>query len=135
MKNAHFPCTKPSYLSYVFQMVGDWYSFLYSLLSWTSGQHHQPSHSLQKVSLTIFSPSILVLFLRSMQSVFNHLLACLCTADSLFLISNICTLPVHFGLTNTFIVFVFPFFESFCHFSYSASIFLIVAITVERWQV
>ena len=33
-----------------------------------------------------------------------------------------------------YIGFMFPILESSCHFSLSASIFLIITITIERWQ-
>ena len=79
--------------------------------------------------------SLFILTRKSMHSVFNYLLACLCAADTLFLISNLLILPVHFVLSNNFFDFLFPLFESLCHFSYSASIFTIVTITIERWQV
>jgi len=80
------------------------------------------------------SISLIVICKRSMANLFNQLLSCLCIADILFLISNLLVLPFHFGLDNRFFSFVFPFFESSCHFSLSASIFLIMNITVERWQ-
>ena len=73
-------------------------------------------------------------FFRSKSSIFHHLLSCLCAADILFLISNLLALPFHFGIRNTIINFFFPFFESCCHFAYSASIFFIVAVTIDRWQ-
>ena len=71
---------------------------------------------------------------RSKSSVFHHLLSCLCVADITFLISNLLALPFHFGFRNIIINFFFPFCESCCHFAYSASIFLIVAVTIDRWQ-
>ena len=69
-----------------------------------------------------------------MSNLFNHLLSFLCVADDIFLLSNLLLLPVHFGFSNGFIDFVFPFLESSCHFALSASIFLIITITIERWQ-
>jgi len=61
-------------------------------------------------------------------------LACLCCADLLFLVSNLLIHPIHFGLDNALTSAAFPLLEGGCHFAYSASIFLIVSITVERWQ-
>ena len=36
-----------------------------------------------------------------MWNIFNHLLACLCCADLLFLIANLLIHPVHFGIENS----------------------------------
>ena len=70
-----------------------------------------------------------------MSNVFNHLQSFLCLADILFLLSNLLTLPFNFGLNSRITNFIFPFAESCCHFAYNASIFLIISITIERWQV
>ena len=69
-----------------------------------------------------------------MSNVFNHMLICLCSADSIFLLCNLLALPFHFGLHYSIIDSIYPFVESCCHFTFSASIFLIIAITLERWQ-
>ena len=73
--------------------------------------------------------------IRSISNIFNHLLCCLCSADILLLVSNCLVLPVHFGYRNIVIDYCYPIIESFCHFGYSASIFFIISITIERWQV
>ena len=70
-----------------------------------------------------------------MSNIFNDLLACLCCADLLFLLSNLLIHPIHFGVENSVTEAAFPLLEGGCHFSYSLSIFLIVSITVETWQV
>ena len=116
-------------------MDGDWYPVIYSLHTWSHWQHPQPHHPLQKVHLlNLFLQARLFLIFRSKSSIFHHLLSCLCAADILFLISNLLALPFHSGFRNTIINFFFPFFESCCHFAYSASIFFIVAVTIDRWQ-
>ena len=56
---------------------------------------------------TLSSPEILVNnVFRSMWNIFNHLLACLCCADLLFLIANLLIHPVHFGIENSFTRFI-----------------------------
>ena len=86
-----------------------------------------------------------------MNNLFNRLLSCLCIADILFLVSNLLVIPFHFGLKvlckvmlqllpslctvqAAHLSFLFPILESTCHFSLSASIFMIMTITIERWQ-
>ncbi|XP_023346074.1 FMRFamide receptor isoform X2 [Eurytemora carolleeae] len=81
--------------------------------------------------------SLLILCSRSMSSMFNNLLACLCGADILFLVTNVLLAPVNLGLAyiDTGVYgYLFPWVESCSHFSLSLSIFLIVSITVERYQ-
>ena len=43
--------------------------------------------------------------------------------------------PIYFGYRNVLLDFLYPFLDCCCHFAYSASIFFIISITVERWQV
>ena len=50
---------------------------------------------------------------RSMWNIFNHLLACLCCADLLFLIANLLIHPVHFGIENSFTRFILDFWLEF----------------------
>ena len=57
------------------------------------------------VTINIFNhhhgDDIIASIIRSMSSIFNHLLACLCCADLLFLISNLLINPIHFGFENS----------------------------------
>ena len=101
-----------------------------------------------------------------MASVFHHLLAALCFADLLFLISLVIVSPVFIHILipiPTFIVISIPIVilnlassdnnlevalgvsgfplwlyhlaECFCHLGLAASVFLTIAITIERYQV
>ena len=69
-----------------------------------------------------------------MENLFNRLLSFLCLADILFLSLNLLVLPHYFGYKSSIMEVLFPFFEGMCHFSLTVSIFLIVAITIERFQ-
>ena len=104
------------------------------LLIRTGGEHSQPHHSVWQVRFELRQSFSLFLSFRSMSNLFNHLLSCLCIADIISLISNLLVLPLYFGFNNSFMNFVFPFLESSCHVALSVSIFLIITITIERWQ-
>ena len=85
-----------------------------------------------------------------MASVFHHLLAALCFADLIFLfslvivspvfISTLTIIPVDTDLQVALGVSGFPLWlyhlaECFCHLGLAASVFLTIAITIERYQV
>ena len=70
-----------------------------------------------------------------MHNIFNHLLAGLCIADLVFLLSNLLVLPIALGRQDKIFEFIHPIAESLCHLSLGVSIFLTVGISLERFQV
>lgn len=68
-----------------------------------------------------------------MASVFHHLLAALCVADLLFLISLVVVSPVALGVAG-YPLLVYHIAECCCHLGLAASVFLTIAITLERYQ-
>ena len=93
-----------------------------------------------------------------MASVFHHLLAALCFADLIFLFSLVIVSPVSIPIliiihistltiipvdtdlqvalgVSGFPVWLYHLAECFCHLGLAASVFLTIAITIERYQV
>ena len=70
-----------------------------------------------------------------MRNIFNNLLACLCIADLMFLVCNLLLAPLAFGNFNHIIMSILPFAECGSHIMFAISIFLIISITIERYQV
>ena len=50
-------------------------------------------------------------FFRPMHNIFNHLLACLCVGDILFLLCNLALVPIAFGVENDFTKWIYPVAE------------------------
>ena len=72
-------------------------------------------------------------YLRSMTSnVFNKLLVTLCCADLLVLLTNSVTVLKIFFPHSPDLVSVAPWTDSVCHMAVSASVFLMVSISLER---
>ena len=70
---------------------------------------------------------------RSMAAnVFNKLLVALCCADLLVLLTNSVTVIKIFFPDNPDLLAVAPWTDSLCHMAVSASVFLMVTITLER---
>ena len=69
-----------------------------------------------------------------MSSIFNHLLASLCVADLVFLLSNLLVAPIAFGFIHNYDI-IYPIAECFSHISLAAGIFLTISISLERYQV
>ena len=75
----------------------------------------------------------MLLYLRSMSSnVFNKLLVALCCADLLVLLTNSLTVLKLFVPDSQSLVVVAPWTDSVCHMAVSASVFLMVSISLER---
>ena len=91
-----------------------------------------------------------------MASVFHHLLAALCFADLIFLFSLVIVSPVFISIliiiiistltiipvdlqvalgVSGFPLWLYHLAECFCHLGLAASVFLTIAITIERYQV
>ena len=65
-----------------------------------------------------------------MWNIFNHLLACLCCADLLFLLANLLIHPVHLGIENSFTRFILLF----CLDLFSCQIISFPTQFVDIWQ-
>ena len=70
-----------------------------------------------------------------MKAIFSSLLSCLCLADIAFLTSSLFLVPVALGCTGTTFFTLYSIFDCFSHVSLSGSVFLTVAITIERYKV
>ena len=70
-----------------------------------------------------------------MHNIFNHLLAGLCIADLIFLLSNLLVIPIALGRNEHILTVIYPIAECLCHISLAVSIFLTVSISLERFQV
>ena len=68
-----------------------------------------------------------------MRNVFNHLLVVLCVVDLMVILTNIVTAGKAFLPQNLLLLQIAPWSDGFCHISVSASVFLTVAITMERY--
>ena len=69
------------------------------------------------------------------KSIFSCLLACLCMADSVFLLSSLLMCPVAFNIYNNFFLMIYPIFDCLSHVSLSSSVFFTLGITIERYRV
>ncbi|XP_023330165.1 FMRFamide receptor [Eurytemora carolleeae] len=76
--------------------------------------------------------SLAVLCRRSMINVFHHLLAFLCLADLLFILTNLAMAPSAFN--SKLFRSMSAYSECGCHFALAASVFITVSITIERYQ-
>ena len=70
-----------------------------------------------------------------MRSVFNHLLAGLCTADLAFCLSCLAVTPVALGRPDLMVPWVHALAEAASHLALTASVLLTTALAVERHQV
>ena len=68
-----------------------------------------------------------------MKNIFNHLLAVLCLADLVFIMSNLVLVPSSLGREMNEIFFKTA--QCVCQVSLTFSIFMTLALTVDRFQV
>ena len=68
-----------------------------------------------------------------MRNVFNHLLVAMCVVDLLVILTNLVTAGRTFLPNNLLLIEIAPWSDGFCHISVSASVFLTIAITMERY--
>ena len=68
-----------------------------------------------------------------MRNIFNYLLAVLCLADLTFILSNLILAPASLGSKMNEIVFKTA--QCFCQVSLTFSIFMTLALTIDRYQV
>ena len=68
-----------------------------------------------------------------MKNIFNHLLAVLCMADLVFILSNLVLAPSSLGEEMNGIVFKTA--QCVCQVSLTFSIFMTLALTIDRYQV
>ena len=66
-------------------------------------------------------------------NVFNQLLVALCCADTLVIVTNLVTVAKIFFPHNNEIQSVAPWTDGLCHMAVSASVFLMMSITLERY--
>ena len=69
-----------------------------------------------------------------MRNVFNYLLAALCFVDLIVILTNIVTAAKIFFPLNNFLGNVAPWSDALCHIAVSASVFITIAITMERYH-
>ena len=67
-------------------------------------------------------------------NVFNQLLVSLCSADILVIVTGLVTTVKIFYPHSQTLHTIAPWSDGLCHISLSASVFLVVSITVERYQ-
>ena len=68
-----------------------------------------------------------------MRNVFNHLLATLCMADMMVILTNLVFSVNTLYPNNPLLSTLVPVSDGLCHISVTASVFLTIAITVERY--
>ena len=68
-----------------------------------------------------------------MRNVFNHLLATLCMADMMVILTNLVFSINTLCPNNPFLSTLVPVSDGLCHIAVTASVFLTIAITVERF--
>ena len=69
-----------------------------------------------------------------MRNIFNHLLAFLCMVDLMVIMTNLVFSLSTLLPDNTLLTSLLPWSEGLCHISVTCSVFLILAITGERYQ-
>jgi hypothetical protein len=71
---------------------------------------------------------------RSVSTVFNHLLSCLCLADLLLLSGILLEAPLALGYQVKLLYSIWPVLHSLYHTTLTITIFCTLAITTERYQ-
>ena len=96
-------------------------------LSLFRGTHY--TFSILSLFISILSPFIS----RNMiGNVFNQLLVALCCADTVVILTNIITMAKIFFPDNTELHTMAPWTDGVCHMAVSASVFLMVSITLGK---
>ncbi|XP_023333939.1 FMRFamide receptor, partial [Eurytemora carolleeae] len=78
--------------------------------------------------------SLVILTKKLMRNVFTLLLSSLCVADLIFLVSNLVLAPSSLGYKPALLTSLAAFSEAGSHLGLALSIFLTVAVTLERYQ-
>ena len=69
-----------------------------------------------------------------MRNIFNYLLVALCMVDLMVILTNLVTAGKTFLPQSVLLLRLAPWTDAICHIAVSASVFITIAITMERYQ-
>ena len=69
-----------------------------------------------------------------MKNVFNHMMMALCIVDLFVIITNISVAAMALNPKSQVFLKIQPWSDAICHVAFSASVFLTISLTIERYS-